>query len=219
MREVDFAQEALTTLKNHQYTCLVDTDEVEVWKCARSNSVHSYFTITMTNMGMCFMGDYDAVVFRVGKDYGLPFLARGVDSYFTSKLEEISRSEVEFDEEKALEAISDYCRNAIENEGLPKPAEGQSDIDYARHLVDTSTAAGAFDELDSLVDFYDDVKSGRIERIEQFYEELQGLPYTEVDDYPTVSSFTDSLMRRLHMINHAAKAILAIKYPNQPVEA
>jgi len=247
----DFAAEAAANLSTHQYTCLTSTPELEVWKCRRADSeVHSAFTLTITAMGMIFMGDYDAVVFSVGQRYGLPFLARQVDSYYTEKLESTSRSEVEYDEAKALEFVREAIFYALENEGIALPDEEKgSEVAFARRLVHERRqalsgpigkvdsvgmdAAGGIsvtlamdepkplpdgiidadleNELDELVELADDVEHGRIERAEQFYEALSGLQYTHIDDYPTVTSFTENLMYRLHMISHAANAILKIK--------
>lgn len=139
---MDYAAEAAKTLKTHQYTCLASTDEVEVWKCRREDSaVHSCMYISITPMGMSVVGDYDPVIFRVGKDYGLPFMARDVDGYYCEKLDECTRREVEFDAAKAASFLRDACRNVLENEGLEIPEEFKDKEDeYAQKVIDAREA-------------------------------------------------------------------------------
>lgn len=82
--------------EDFQYTQLVTPNAgagtVEVWRCMAPGDFDHAHDLVVTRMGICAFGDMDPLVFRVGADYGLKYLAQSrVDTLF-GKLDEGSRS-------------------------------------------------------------------------------------------------------------------------------
>jgi hypothetical protein len=78
------------TLKDHEFKQLAAWGDggSEVWECSRPGDSTYAFTIAVTRMGISVVGDIDGLLFNVGSNYGLPFLAGDdIDYYIHSKLE------------------------------------------------------------------------------------------------------------------------------------
>lgn len=223
-------ERAAECLKDHEYTVLADTDQLKVWRCKAPGTTCYAFDILITRFGIAIVGDINGLTFNVGLSYGIEFLAgRDIGYYIHSKLEEHCR-EREFDKEAFLAALvtgvcSQICENTHDDELYAALPEWMRN-DGGRH------EAGRWDELRKLVeeqlaaieyggdgrDFWDSLndrlsEADDISYVEQasmfmsdHHEELGlGCDYWEI----TIDKPRDSLINRLYLINHAAKAIIA----------
>ena len=223
-------ERAAECLKEHEYTVLADTDQLKVWRCKAPRTTCYAFDILITRFGIAVVGDIDGLTFNVGLSYGIEFLAGDdIGYYIHSKLEEHCR-EREFDEEAFRAALvtgvcSQICENTHDDELYAALPEWMRN-DGGCH------EAGRWDELRKLVkehlaaieyggdgrDFWDSLndrlsEADEISYLEQasmfmseHHEELGlGCDYWEI----TIDKPRDSLINRLYLINHAAKAIIA----------
>ncbi len=208
-------------LKDHQYTCLADANGVEVWRCQKPGTVHLAFDICITRFGISMFGDIDSLVFRVGASYGLGFLARKPDGYMIEKLDSRYRAEREFDQpgflDRIVEAVCDLLSLSLE--------------DLPEWISEEGQRAGKFDELSQWID--DAIESGRdsggidFDDIQSFLVEVSRVEdardghelLAENEELLDISDTWEwdltepsvSLVRRLHYVSHAARAILAQK--------
>lgn len=215
------AANAAEWLKDHQYTCLADANGVEVWRCQKPGSINLAFDICITRFGISMFGDADSLVFDVGASYGLGFLAREPDGYMIEKLDKRYRTEREFDKRGFLDrvafAICDRLTYSLE--------------DLPEWITEEGQRAGKFDELSQWIDdgIESEMDSGGIDfdDIQSFLVEASSVEdardahdlVAEHEDALDVSDTWEwdltepsgSLVRRLHYISHAARAILAQK--------
>lgn len=217
-------------LKDHEYTVLADTDQLKAWRCKAPGTTCYAFDILITRFGIATVGDIDGLTFRVGLSYGIEFLAGDdIGYYIHSKLEEHCR-EREFDEEAFRAALVTGISNRIsENthdddqwEALPEWMRNDGGVgeagrwDELRSFVKAQLAAIEYGEDGH--DFWDALndrlyEADHIECVEQarpfmseHYEVLGlGCDYWEI----TIDKPRESLINRLYLINHAAKAILS----------
>lgn len=223
-------ERAAECLKDHEYTVLADTDQLKVWRCKAPRTTCYAFDILITRFGIATVGDIDGLTFNVGLSYGIEFLAGDDISYYIhSKLEEHCR-EREFDEDAFRAALvtgacSRICENTNDEEQyslLPEWVRNDGGVGEAGRwqelidLVDTKFAAIAYGEDGH--DFWEKLdellrEASDISYVEQahlfmsaYYEELGlGCDYWEI----SIDKPRDSLINRLYLINHAAKAIVA----------
>ncbi|MCO6057351.1 hypothetical protein NG726_11785 [Pseudomonas sp. MOB-449] len=223
IRQERLAQ-AAETLKDHTYTALIDTPECQVWRCQRPGSSVYGFDITITRFGIAVMGDIDCLVFRVGSSYGMEFLAGDdVGYYIHSKLESTIRdSGVELDEEHFQQILMDgVCEVLQEHEArfeLPdwmsdeRARQGKFDAlrDFIDEERDKSDALDLWTDLESLLGNAYSLCgiSEAYDFMRDHYEEL-GIG-EDWWDY-SLRKPSECLMRRLYMVNHAAKQIMAQK--------
>jgi len=232
--EAQRRQRAVECLKDHQYTVLADTEQLKAWRCKAPGSTFYAFDILMTRFGIATVGDIDGLTFNVGLSYGIEFLAgKDIEYYIHSKLEEHCR-EREFDEDAFRAALlNGVCERICES------ADNQQRADLPEWLRSEGVdgEAARWDELRELVqvkldgleygeegyDFWDGLSDRLYEAdhisyteeactfMGEHYDELGlGSEYWEI----TVDKPRDSLMSRLYMINHAARAIVAQQQAN-----
>ena|GEM_PF-1850361 len=223
-------ERAAECLKKHQYTVLADTDQLKAWRCKETGTTCYAFDILVTRFGIATVGDIVGLTFRVGLSYGIEFLAGDdIGYYIHSKLEEHCR-ECEFDEDAFRAALvtgvcSQICENTHDDDdyaALPEWMRNDGGVGEAgrwnelRKLVKDRLAAIACGEDGR--DFWDSLndrlyEADQVEYIEQArmflseHHEFLGLgcDYWEI----TIDKPRDSLINRLYLINHAAKAIVA----------
>jgi len=223
-------ERAAECLKDHDYTVLADTDQLKAWRCKAPRTTCYAFDILITRFGIATIGDIDGLTFNVGLSYGIEFLAGDdIGYYIHSKLEEHCR-EREFDEEAFRAAlVTGVCSQICDNTHVDKDYSALPE--WIRNNGSVGEA-GRWDELRSLVkdrlaaieygedgrEFWDSLndrlyEAHHIECVEQasmlmseHHEELGlGCDYWEI----TIDKPRDSLINRLYLINHAAKAIIA----------
>lgn len=182
----------------------------------------------MTRFGIATVGDIDGLTFSVGLSYGIEFLAGDdIVYYIHSKLER-NCQEREFDEDAFRSALvtgacNRICEHVDEDEHGELPEWVRND--------GSRYEAGRWSELRELVeaklkplkfgdegyDFWDELndrlyEADHVECTEQAsilmseHHEVLGLgcDYWEI----TIDKPRDSLINRLYLINHAAKAIV-----------
>lgn len=223
------AAEAAQYLQNHQYLALVDNDDVKVWRCKQPNTNAYAFDIMLTRYGIAVVGDIANLTFGVGLGYGLNFLAGDdVGYYIHSKLDEKCKTR-EFDEAAFRRALIDgVCQRIAEEvlgddecETLPgwvleegeRGADGSrwKDLrDFVKAEARKDDAADEWDEWEGLLseatDIGDQHQAGVF--MNEHCETLGlGSDWWEI----SVTNPSESLMRELYMIRHAALAILAQK--------
>ena len=210
-----FAENAAKWLKDHQYTCLADANGVEVWRCQKPGSINLAFDICITRFGISMFGDADSLVFNVGRSYGLDFLARNPDGYMIEKLDERYRSEREFDQDAfesiVFEAIIERLR-----EDLPD-GHDQPECTTLAGLAEWIEEQGFESDLAELVDVAHEalfIDENEVRVFDWLRENEEALGLSDTWELRTDKP-SESLMRRLHYISHAARQILAIKAAQQ----
>jgi len=213
-------ERAAECLKDHEYTVLADTDQLKAWRCKAPGSTAYAFDILMTRFGIATVGDIDGLTFSVGLSYGIEFLAgKDIGYYIHSKLEGHCR-EREFDEDAFRAAlvhgvcgqICESTHNDEEYAALPEwmrndGGPGESGRwDELCEFVEAKHGSISYGEDGH--DFWDSLN----DRLEEATcigstEEAFGLgcDYWEI----RVDKPRESLINRLYLINHAAKAIVA----------
>lgn len=219
-------------LKNHKYTCLSRGETHELWRCAEPGSSTYAFDITMTRYGIAIMGDISGLVFRVGMDYGMGFLAgTDVEYYIHSKLEHKHFDEVEIDPRIVqLFLIQAYAIHFQEN--LPEHKFFESvDPDDPESVV-WSDFIAEFGRLREYVDDRDRRYDSEIDELpinktirlieDSECNESLAIIYNLISDvdqafggyYATEWTYTrptSSLLFRLYLINEAAQQIIKTK--------
>lgn len=221
--------EAAEYLKNHQYRPLVDADDVKVWRCQQPGTSAYAFDIMLTRYGIAVVGDIANLTFGVGLGYGLEFLAGDdVGYYIHSKLDEKCKTK-DFDEPAFRNAlINGVCQRITEEaeydayEELPvwvreekERWRGYSRWEELLAFVRAEArkyddASAKWEEWDDLLreaaDIGDEHQAGVF--MNEHYETLGlGPDWWEI----SVTKPSESLMRELYMIRHAARAILVQK--------
>ena len=219
----NYIDNAKRTLKDHRYTLLTKQNGCEVWRCGRPNSNMYAFNIALLPMGICVMGDIGELTFNVSRPLG--FLAgRDVEYYIHSKLSHESR-ETEYDDEGIKESVADRVKDVFaDNEDLwdlfseeefceiAEKIEHMSFIEldeFCKKLYhDTDVSHKGYDFLDDLQEFLGDVKCLNNDR--DAYELLDNCKVIEFYDCFEYgfNKPSESLIRRLYLINQASVAIL-----------
>lgn len=221
MSKQDWAARIAEWLNDHEYTCLADSNGVEVWRCQRPGSIHLAFDICINRFGISMFGDIDSLVFRVGASYGLPFLARDPDGYMIEKLDERYRKEREFDQacfhERLADAVFDLLDSTLEEDLLPEWMRDENQRrgklselqDWICEQLEDGNDAMAFDDLTTVLD-----QAVRIEDAREAHALLsENEELLDVGDTWEwrLTKPSESLVRRLHYVSHAARQILAKK--------
>lgn len=222
------AAEAAQYLQNHQYLALIDNDDVQVWRCKQPNTNAYAFDIMLTRFGIAVVGDIANLTFGVGLGYGLNFLAGDdVGYYIHSKLDEKCKTR-DFDEAAFRRALIEGICQRIADEAdceaydeLPSWVRDEKergrdgsrweDLRACVHIEaqkdDADEKWGQWEDLlAEATDIGDQHKAGVF--MNEHCETLGlGSDWWEI----SVTNPSESLMRELYMIRHAALAILAQK--------
>ncbi|BAW27520.1 hypothetical protein [Pseudomonas putida] len=207
-------------IKDHQYTLLAKTDDLEAWRAQKPGSSAYAFDLVMSRYGIAMYGDTGNLVWKVGASYGLKFLANegDDDDYVFTKLD-ANCQEKDLDEDYldwiVFDAIEELLglRN-IKNlpEWLPDTApkadrfKQQRDWLLENAAVDPEYGALAV-ALNEVPDLEDKSISGAFKWLEDHQELLE---LSDDLDYD-LGKPTNSVMRRIYFARHAARQILAQK--------
>lgn len=209
------AQSCAEWIKDHQYTQLAKTKDVEVWR-AQTPGTHSYaFDLVISRYGMAMYGDTGVLVFDVGAGYGLNFLTRTDDHYVFSKLDECSRAK-DLDEAYLLDivyrAIIDLLseRDLELPEWLPSTEPMAARVEQLeRWLLGSECKDGEhsalFVALRACQSLENRSTSGAYEWLSEHQELLE---LADDMDY-SLGKPTNAVMQRIYMLRHAATQILA----------
>jgi hypothetical protein len=227
-KNLDHVAEAKRILAEHEYTLIASGANCEVWYCAKPGTSIFAFDIIVTRMGMAVVGDINGLVFQVGANYGIPFLAGDDISYYIhSKLEAICKT-TEFVPEKLkyhiAHWISSYYQGRTDewkDRGITVPEwleDGEAEEgnwDELKLILETAkdtedTLSPQWDELDECIHLMDNA-----EDVSDEHDAYQLLSSFEVFHFDlcdiTITKPSESLMLRLHLVNEAAKKILEQK--------
>lgn len=120
MLKVKFAQElahAAENVANHTVERICGRGPTEVWRCTNKGSSIYGFDLVISRFGIAMYGDIDSLVFSVGSQYGIDFLARdSVCAYMISKLEPEYREKRELCEDSLKQVIIEAGCRLLEEE-------------------------------------------------------------------------------------------------------
>lgn len=225
--ERDYQQRAAENLAQHEYTCLVQQDNLVAWRCKAPKTTAYAFDILMTRFGIAVVGDIDNLTFSVGLGYGIEFLAgEDVTYYLHTKLSENCKkrsfSEILFREvlmrhvaealqqecdEELFESLPDWLQDTDRVDGMHWPEFKQLVLNKRRDMPHTDDRWMHWDNLFDTaheITFTDEAMLFIRDNSEELC--LGDEWYENRVDEPS-----QSLVQCLYMINHAAKAILALQ--------
>lgn len=125
-------------LKDHAYTRVVEAPGCEAWLCKAVDTNIFRFDIVITPTNIYFGGDLDPLVFRVGAQYGLPFLANHKGTGYMLEKVEAGKGE-EVDRDGVIEQIMDYFWDS----------QAQDCRDNIKEDLDALAKEKPFEELDT----------------------------------------------------------------------
>lgn len=103
-------QWAADNVKNHTVELVSGVSKYgtnEIWRCTNNGSSTYGFDLAISRFGIAMYGDVDTLVFSVGSQYGIDFLARdSVCSYMIGKLEPEYREKREIDEDSLRQMLT-----------------------------------------------------------------------------------------------------------------
>lgn len=231
--EQEFQARAAENLAQHQYTCLVQQDDVVVWRCKAPQTTAYAFDIMMTRFGIAVVGDIDNLTFSVGLGYGLKFLAGDDVSYYLHvKLDERCKQR-DFSEELFREVlmrnIAQELKSTCADELFdslpawlqdPDQVEGKHWLEFRDVVLakrrDLSHTDDRWLQWDDLLDTAAEISFA--EEAKLFMRDNSEVLCLGDEWYELrVDEPAHGLMQRLYMINHAAKAIVAQNAPQESV--
>lgn len=210
-------------LKDHAYTELANANGVEVWRCQKPGSIHQAFDICITRFGTAVFGDIGSLTFGVGSSYGLPFLAGDDGDYIYGKLEATSKvTELDRDYfvQIVCEAIKDLLHGRVED--LPEWKQSPTPLDdicaeldnwlmmAAEKRFPTGLHMSFLSALVVALRSCQRLEGGATEAYAWINEHEELLDLGSNLDYD-LHRPTDSVLRRLAKVRHAARMIVAQK--------
>lgn len=216
---------AADNLSGHVYTQLTAGNGVEVWRCKAPRSTFYAFDIMMTRFGIAVVGDIDNMTFTVGSSYGMEFLAgKDIEYYIHSKLDAKCK-DVEFDRdgwrEQVVQCAISRIREISNDDELEKWPAWVEDHDQqsADILSEVVAFAWAMKEAEQDTTWWDDLHSQLSEAEDIEYTEAAMTFASEYGEtmhmcdleQSSIEKTCESVFGKLYMINHAAKAIMAMK--------
>lgn len=233
-REEDFNRiqdEVAKEMANHTYTKVASGEGSVVWRCERKGSSVYGFDLLISKYGMSMIGDINPVNWRVGLNYGLPFLARKISRYELSKVESTSVKKVL--DTTLLKGVV-FCEIAPLLEDVmgdkyplettcPNYDDSERQFDLLSELVSSlrhqdeeycefacELADEAFELFQDMRDLSDDTAS-----IDEAYRLLTNFPSNlELFQYVhelQLSKVDDTTLSNLFMARHAAIEILKLE--------
>lgn len=215
---------AAENLENHVYTQLVAGGTVEAWRCKDPRSTFYAFDIIITRFGIAIVGDIENMTFTVGSMYGMEFLAKDdVQYYIHSKLDSKCK-EVEFDQDAWRDLVVAGACSRIQEISNDEESEQWPEwvMDTQRQNRDLYAEVMAFAE--SMRENERDLSWTNLSDLMQAAEDIdytdaamvflrddgEGLNLNDTEQ-SEVEKVRDCVYANLYMINHAAKAIMAMK--------
>lgn len=207
-------------IKDHQYTLLAKTDDLEAWRAQKPGSNAYAFDLVMTRYGIAMYGDSGNLVWGVGASYGLKFLANegDDDDYVFTKLDH-SCQEKDLDEENlewivfdAIEELLGLRDIANLPEWLPSTAPKADRFKQQRDwLVENSKVDPEYGALAVALNEVPDLEDKSISGAYKWLEEHQELLELSDDLDYELGKPSNRVMRRIYFARHAARQIIAQK--------
>lgn len=229
-KENEYIATAQERMKDFEFRLLAKNRDVEAWSCQKPGSSFYAFQIMIALRGIAVFGDIDGMLFKVGSNYGMEFLAGDdITYYIHSKLDPQSKKTV-FDQAYFNEIIYKGLVRAV-------AAEYAGDETLPEWLHEIDTPMDKANEFHALVqarrtdadrqEFWgqfayvshqaNDVSSN--EEAHQFLSDHEGfLCESDTWDYDFRTPDPE-LIQRLYMLNHAARTILQMRPTLQEAES
>lgn len=222
-------------LAQHRYTCLVNQNGVEVWRCARPGSSCYGFDICVTRFGMSMMGDIGPLVFHVGSSYGINFLRHQSDGYLHEKLDgDIKREVIDFDtiRDTVCGCVAGRIEYEFPSDEVPEwiaeiqdkgatLEQAEQLVEWMRERDEAEDERLPFHDLADVVEEVETFADGRDSETVLAYEFLQNneelIGGSDLWE-SKIGKPCPQLMARLFYVRHAANAIMALKELAVPAE-
>lgn len=229
-RELRWAAE---NVANHTVERICGNGPTEVWRCTNKGSSNYGFDLVISRFGIAMYGDVDSLVFGVGSQYGIEFLAReSVCSYMISKLEPEYRDKRELDEDALRLVLTTAGLDLVINKYVAYVPDGSEDM---LELPDWATYGNPDVTLDTIIEFMceheDDQPHMKFEEfrenVEYLLDEACSNGLAEAESYMrenygqmnigpewyehTISKHSESLIHRLEMLRLCALKIQEVK--------
>lgn len=232
-----FARElewAASNVKDHTVELICGKGSNEIWRCTNKGSSCYGFDLVISRFGMAMYGDTDSLVFSVGTQYGIEFLARkSVCAYMISKLNSEYREKRELDEDALKQALVEAGCRLLEDKFVPyldPDTEEGDNVELAEwvggsapitlDMVIAELQKHAPEQMHTLFETFEnevdtlltDRAPNGLQSVESFigenYDELYLGP--EWYDY-RISKYEGSLIQRLEMLRLCALKIQEVK--------
>jgi hypothetical protein len=228
-----FARElewAASNVKDHTVERICGNGPTEVWRCTNKGSSCYGFDLVISRFGIAMYGDVDSLVFSVGSQYGIEFLARkAVCGYMISKLESEYRNKRELCEDSLRQVLVEAGCRLLEGK-FQMYFDGDDEVDLSEWVGGSApiTYEMVIEELnkhapeqvhmafENFVDAADTLLTERagdgLQAVESFISEQ----YVELNLGPewyehTISKHDGNLINRLEMLRLCALKIQEVK--------
>lgn len=197
-------------LKDHQYTQLVKTDAVEVWRCKAPGNTNLAFDITITRFGMGVMGDIGGLTFSVGSSYGVQWIANTSMGNLHGKLESHCK-QVWIDKDEILDKVRECICEALDEDGIEYPdgTSVEALLDWLRAQDGEDTPFDEWVDLLECIDRLDERTDRDVVRAFDLIAENEKLLRTGDTWEWSFDKPSDHVWRKLFYVQHAAKQIVA----------
>jgi len=224
----ELVTQCMDYLKNHEYKCLVQTKDLIAWRCKAPHTTIYAFDILITRFGIAVVGDLGNFTFRVGMDYGIPFLAGDeINYYILSKLDENCKVR-EFNVKYFYQVLKEYLTAWI-YENLIEEMEEDVETEINKTVEKFIKEPNCFKEVISYIEknscFF------KSDKVNNLLTTIIDLDYLDMNSQTihdwlnenekafgmsdsweySFESVDESTLFKLYMINHAAKEIMKMK--------
>ncbi len=223
--EQEYLARAAENMAQHEYTCLMQQDNLVAWRCKDPKSTAYAFDIMMTRFGIAVVGDIDNLTFTVGLGYGLKFLAGDDVTYYLHTKLDASCKKREFSEDLfqvvLMRAIIQELHSDCDEEIIINLPDWMQDEDLVeasnwpafraevlKQRRDLDNGDDRWMHWDNLLD--EAAEIGFTEEAQLFMRDnAKELCLGEEWYENRVDEPAQGLVQCLYMINHAAKAIMS----------
>lgn len=228
-----FARElewAASNVKDHTVVRICGNGPTEVWRCTNNGSSSYGFDLVISRFGIAMYGDVDSLVFSVGSQYGIEFLARkSVCQYMISKLESEYRNKRELCEDLLKQVLVEAGCRLLEDK-FESYSDGDDDIELSEwvggsapislEMVIEEMRKHEPEQEHTLFDMFilaaetltEERMHDGLESVQSFLQENYTDLYLGPEWYEyTISKYAGSLITRLEMLRLCALKIQEVK--------
>lgn len=230
-RELAYAAE---NVANHTVERICGRGPTEVWRCTNNGSSIYGFDLVISRFGIAMYGDTDSLVFSVGFNYGIEFLARdSVCSYMISKLEAVYREKRELCEESLKQVLTEAGCRLLEDKFVPYvDSDTEEYVELPEWIGSTDSKDVTFEKVigemqkhapeqeHMFFDMFPDCAETLLEErmhdglqsVQAYLQENYGDLYLGPEWYEhNISKYPSSLIQRLEMLRLCALKIQEVK--------
>lgn len=237
-------EQAAENVANHTVELVSGAGTNEIWRCTNNGSSMYGFDLVISRFGIAMYGDVDSLVFSVGSQYGIEFLAReSVCGYMISKLETEYREKRELDEDSLRKVLTEAGCQLLEHkfesyldpndinqedrielpEWLGSTDHRDQDLDKVleelqKHAPEQTHCK--FDEFyDRVQELLEDRAPNGLQAVEAYISEHYDELYLGPEWYEhTISQHDSHLIQRLEMLRLCALKIKKVKEAGDAAE-